>query len=425
VDGGVVAPSPVWAPAAAPSPPPALQLVVVGASQQSAPLAVRERLAIAPADARAALAELRDTTSAALALSTCNRVEVYALTAEGDPGPAQRFLAARAGLAPEALAPYLYVRRGEAAARHLCAVAAGLDSMVLGEDQILAQIKAALEAARAAGALGPVLDRLGQTALLASKQVRSRTSLARRPLSVVAVALQVAATHSGDLAGRTALIVGAGATAELTLKHLAGRGLARRVVVNRTAARAEALAARHGAEALPWERLPDALAEADVVISCTAAAAPVIDARMLGAALARRPDRRLLVLDLAAPRDVEPAPLPGVTYYDLDRIQPLCEANRAERAGAVGEAEAIVGAAAAQFMAWWRERAAAPAVAALRAEAEAIREAEVARALAALPDLTEQERAVVAYLGTALVNKLLHGPLLALKQQARTRPDPH
>jgi glutamyl-tRNA reductase len=377
VDGGVVAPSPVWAPAAAPSPPPALQLVVVGASQQSAPLAVRERLAIAPADARAALAQLRDTTSAALALSTCNRVEVYALTAEGDPGPAQQFLAARAGLAPEALAPHLYVRRGEAAARHLCAVAAGLDSMVLGEDQILAQIKAALEAARAAGALGPVLDRLGQTALLASKQVRSRTSLARR------------------------------------------------VVVNRTAARAEALAARHGAEALPWERLPDALAEADVVISCTAAAAPVIDARMLGAALARRPDRRLLVLDLAAPRDVEPAPLPGVTYYDLDRIQPLCEANRAERAGAVGEAEAIVGAAAAQFMAWWRERAAAPAVAALRAEAEAIREAEVARALAALPDLTEQERAVVAYLGTALVNKLLHGPLLALKQQARTRPDPH
>jgi glutamyl-tRNA reductase len=196
-------------------------------------------------------------------------------------------------------------------------------------------------------------------------------------------------------------------------------------VVNRTAARAEALAARYGAEALPWARLGDALALADVVVSCTAAGAPVIDAGMLRAALARRPDRPLLVLDLAAPRDVEPALLPGVTYYDLDRIQPLCEANRAERAGAVGEAEAIVAAAAAQFMAWWRERAAAPAVAALRAEAEAIREAEVARALAALPDLTERERAVVTYLGTALVNKLLHGPLLALKEQARMRPDPH
>jgi glutamyl-tRNA reductase len=400
-----------------------MQLVVVGINQQTAPVALRERLAISPARLPEALARLHQVAAEGFLLSTCNRVEAVALVGQAEAGALSliRVLAAQGGLPVEAIAPHCDIHTDAAAVRHLFAVAAGLDSLVLGEDQILAQLKTALATAQAAQALGPVLHRLGHTALATGKQVRSRTALSRQHLSIVSVALSLAAAELGDLCRRTILVLGAGQMAELTLKHLAKRPPARITVVSRRAEQAAALAARYRGQAGTWPLLDGALAESDVVISCTSAPEAVLDAARIGRALAQRPTRPLLALDLAVPRDIDPASatLPGVTLYDVDSLQAICAGHRQQRAGEIGQAEALIAVAAEQFMSWWRARTVVPTITALRAQAEAIREAELARALARLPDLTPEEAATVRYLATALVNKLLHAPVTAL----RSTPD--
>jgi glutamyl-tRNA reductase len=396
-----------------------MQLVAVGIDQGGAPLAHRERLAFAPADLPAALGRLRDITAEGFILSTCNRTEIWAVAGHADTGARAlvRFLADERGLSPGAVRPHLRECAHEAAVARLFRVAAGLESMVLGEDQILGQVKAALDAAAAADALGPTLHRLGQLALATGKRVRTETALGRDPVSVVSVALRLAAGALGDLRGRAALIVGAGPTAELALKHLADGRRAPVAIVNRSRDAAAALAARYGARVLPWDDLEGALAAADLVISCTAAPAPVIDAATVARALARRPARPLLALDLAVPRDIAPAAgaVPGVTLHDLDALEAVSAAGRRRRAAEAAAAEAIVAAEAARFLGWWRAREVAPAIAALRGQAEAIRDAEVARALARLPGLNPREAEVVRALAGGIVNKLLHRPVTRLK----------
>lgn len=399
-----------------------MSIIVVGVNQHTAPVAVREQLAVSPESLPGALAALRTQAAEGFLLSTCNRVEAYAVVEEATAGAAhlQRVLAVRPRSSPSLLSAYGYVHADAAAIRHLFAVAAGLDSLIVGEDQILAQIKAALETARAAGALGPVLYRLGHRALTAGKQVRSTTAISRRHLSVVSVALRLAAQQTGDLREQRVLIIGGGQTAELALKHLSGRPPAQLIIINRTTARAVALARRYGAEAQPWPALESALAGADVVVSCTSASEPVLSPATVARALARRPEHPLLLLDLAVPRDIDAAcaALPGVTLHDLDRLQTISADNHQQRAAEIVRAEAIISEAVEQFMAWWRTRAVVPAIASLRAQAEAIRDAEVARTLARLPDLTPAETAAVRYLAVALVNKLLHTPVTALKSAA-------
>ena len=412
-----------------------MELVALGVNQETAPVAVRERLACPPAALPGALAHLRTVARESFLLSTCNRVEVYALL---EPGAASRdrlvsLLTRDTGLSLDRLAPHLYVHHDAAAVRQLFAVAAGLDSLVVGEDQILAQVKTALDAAHAAHALGPVLYRLGHMALATGKQVRAGTAISRHHLSVVSLGLRLAAEHLGDLHGRAVLIIGAGHTAELALKHLVPRRSAV-TVVNRTAERAATLAARYHGQALPWSALDRAVCSADLVISCTSAPQAVLTAGQIAAALARRQsvaaeggfpaphDRGLLLLDLAVPRDIDPAvaALSGVRLYDVDSLQALCAGNRQQRLAEIGQAATLIDRAVEQFMAWWRARTAVPTITALRAHAEAIRAAEVARTLARLPDLTPGEAEAVQYLTTALVNKLLHGPMRALQ----AAPDP-
>ena len=262
-----------------------------------------------------------------------------------------------------------------------------------------------------------MLHRLGHTALSTGKQVRSGTAISRQHLSIVSVALNRAAAELGDLRRRAVLVVGAGQMAELTLKHLAKRPPARLTVISRRPEQAAALAARYGGQAVPWPLLDVALTEADVVISCTSAPDLVLDAARIGRALAQRPNCPLLALDLAVPRDIDPAcaSWPGVTLYDVDSLQAICADNRQQRVREIGQAEALIAVAAEQFMDWWRARTVVPTITALRAQAEAMRDAEVARALARLPDLTPEEAATVRYLATALVNKLLHAPVTALR----------
>ena len=396
-----------------------MTIIVVGVNQQTAPVAIRERLAFGPEDLPAALAQLGTVAAEGFILSTCNRVEIYALVGHAESGSRAiaRFLAESRGCSIEAITPHLYEHVHTAAVRHLFGVAAGLDSMVLGEDQILAQVKQALAPAQQAGTLGALLHRLGHAALETGKQVRTRTALNRTPLSVVSVALGLATTHLGDLSRRSVVVVGAGRTAVLALKHLAGIGPAHVTVINRTQARAAALAAPYQAAVLPWADLDAALLDADLVVSCTGAPEAVIRATTVQRAMAGRANCPLVCLDLAVPRDVEPtaAAVPGVTLYDVDSLQAICADNRRQRAHEIGHAQAVVGTATERFMAWWQARAVAPTIQALRGHAETIRDAELARTLTKLAHLPPADQAAVQYLAEALVNKLLHQPVTVLK----------
>jgi glutamyl-tRNA reductase len=392
------------------------QLVIIGTHQRNCPVAVRERLAFGAATIQPALQALRDYADEGFIISTCNRVEVGGLVAgTGCEQELLRFLADSHHVAIEELAPHLYIYTGAEAVRHLFRLAAGLDSMVLGEDQIQVQLKSALADARRAGAAGPLVDRLLQSALAAGKLIRSQTGIARSHLSVVSVALDLARQVHGSLAGRHVLVLGAGRIAELALKHLRDDAPASIVVTNRTFERAQALADAYNVTARPLEQLTEAIVEADVVVSCTAAPEIVIGAELIAQAPAG--NKPLLLLDLAVPRDVDPAAaeLPGVQLIGVDDMRAICEANRAARAAEVAGAEELVASEVAKFMEWWATQEVVPTIRALRERAEAIRTAELHRTLAKLPDLSPREQEAIGALSAAIVNKLLHQPIARLK----------
>ncbi|HXT36580.1 MAG TPA: glutamyl-tRNA reductase [Chloroflexota bacterium] len=394
--------------------------MVIGIHQRSAPVALREQVAFAETDLVSALPALRRLVPEAAIVSTCHRTEIYAAD---DPegaaaGQALRFLRDWHGNVADQIAPYLYVKRGADAARHLFRLAAGLDSMVLGEDQILAQLKGALDAARDAGTLGPILYRLLEGGLAAGKLVRAETGIARGHLSAVSVVVDLARERLGGLAARRILVVGAGATGELALKHLRDEPDARLVLANRTAARADVLAAQYGAEPWPFERIVDALAQVDLVLGCTASQEPVISAAMVDRALGMRErGRPLMFCDLAVPRDIDPeaANLPGVLLYDVDCLHDLCAANREARVAEVARAEGLIEGEVAAFSRWLAAQDQVPTIRALRDHAESIRVTEVERALAQLPDLSPHQRRAVEALSASIVNKLLHRPMVSLK----------
>lgn len=394
-------------------------MIVVGIHQRTAPLELRERLAFDGQQLAGALDALRQHAVEGLILSTCNRVEVYGVLAAPVAEPLERFLAGHHGLEPAALEPYRYVCVDRAAVRHLFRLAAGLDSMVLGEDQIVGQIKEAYARAHAAGLTGSLLNRLVHRALAAGKLVRTQTGIARSHLSVVSVALDLARQALGSLAGRRIVVVGAGRMAGLALAHLRADAPQAVSVVNRTFERARTLAEHYGASARPFDRLEEALRDADVALTCTAAPEIVVPYETVARAVAGR-TAPLLLLDLAVPRDIDPraAALPGVQLYDVDGMQEICAANRAARASEVAGAEALVEAEVEQFMRWWAARRAVPAIRALRARAEAIVQAEVRRTLARFPELSPQQRAAIEAMGNAIANKLLHHPVIALKEPA-------
>ncbi|MGI8547939.1 MAG: glutamyl-tRNA reductase [Gemmatimonadaceae bacterium] len=396
-----------------------MQLLAVGLNHHTAPLALRERIAVTGDGFAAALAGLGARVTEGFVLSTCNRTEYYAVVGHTETGAAvlRDVLRGSSGLSAEELDEHLEVYVHEDAVSHLFRIAAGIESMVPGEDQILAQIKATLEAASRAGVLGATTHRLGASALAAGKRVRAETGISRHSLSVVSVALQLGCEELGSIADRRIVIVGAGSTAELALKQLAGRGAADIRVSNRTGGRAKALAERYGVSAIAWESLSDALADADLVISCTSSQEPVIEVEMLsrGERAATAP---VVVFDLAVPRDVAPAAadLSGVMLWDIDGLQAICDENRARRAAEIASAEAIAESECARFMTWWSARQLAPTISALVDHAENIRDAELDRLLTRLPDLSEREEQLVRAFASRVVNKLLHQPLKVLKE---------
>jgi glutamyl-tRNA reductase len=393
-------------------------LLMIGVHQRSVPVAIRERFALQSPERTAQLMSFATDGAEGLCLSTCNRTEIYAVVAgsEPDPQPILQLLAEQTGIAQGELAEYVHILEGEHVTRHVCRLAAGLESMVLGEDQIVVQLKAAMEQAREQGTLGQTLNRLLQHALAAGKAVRTQTGIARSRLSVVSVALDLARQSIGQLSGRRILLIGAGQTAELALKHLRDEAPAAVTIANRTPARAADLAERYTARVIGLADLPAGLADADIVLSCTAANEPLIDAALVREIMAGR-ERPLLLLDLAVPRDIERevASIPGVRLFDVDDLQKICDTNRAARAAEIDHADQIIDEAVAKFTEWWGARMATPTIRAIRERAEAIRSAEVQRTLARMPQLSEREQAAIQALSEAIINKLLHQPITTLK----------
>ncbi|GIX46580.1 MAG: glutamyl-tRNA reductase [Candidatus Tectimicrobiota bacterium] len=400
-----------------------MTVAVVGLSHKTAPVAVRERLAFPESQLHAPLQQFQDEAIAELViLSTCNRVELYLETPDPQAAFAScvRFLAAYHHLAPETFASYLYHLQEAEAVRHLFRVAASLDSMVVGEPQILGQVKAAYLAAQAAGRTGTVLSQLFARALGVGKAVRSETGISDHPVSVSYAAVELARRIFANLAQRTVLVLGAGDMAALTVRHLRAQGVQQVFVTSRTPARAARLAQELDAKAIPLEAFPAHLPQTDIVISSTSAPQPLIDRAMVQEAMRLRRGEPMFFIDIAVPRDVDPAvnTLENVFLYDIDDLQGVVEANRRQRQQAAAAAEDIVWREVRQFQQWLAARDLAPTITALRQRAELIRRAELERILPRLGHLDERQRRLVEALSSAIVNKLLHTPTVNLKRAA-------
>ena len=395
-----------------------MTLTVVGVSHRTASLDVRERLVIGPSELTHTLAEVASATGAreAIILSTCNRTELY-LAGAGDETVegAMALIARRIG---ESAEPYAYVRRDREAASHLFRVAAGLDSMIIGEAQIQGQVRDAWELGRAAS--GTLLNRLFQSALGVASRVRTETALGRGAASVSSAAVQLAKQIFGSLNGRRAMVLGAGEMAELALECLTDEGVRTAVVANRTFERAKELAERHGATAMHLDECWAQLAEVDVVLCSTSAPHPVVRRAHLAPGLARRGDRPLCILDIALPRDVEPdvREMGNVFLYDLDDLRAVVAANIERRREELPSAEQVIADEVERYWEWVAGLHAVPVVTEVRAAAERMREREVAQLLRKMPNLAPAEREAIEQLSRALMNKFLHEPSVRLRAAA-------
>ncbi len=396
-----------------------VNLVLVGTNHRSAPLPVRERLATH--DHGHDLVDhvlAADQVAEAVGLATCNRCELYLVggAPEAMREAAIERLAELSGHSRGRLEPMLYVRTGAEAAEHLFSVAAGLDSLVPGEAQILAQIRDAYANAFGWGATGPVSNRLFHVALEAGKRVRHETAIGSGGASVASVAAEVAADRLGGLAGARVLVVGAGRVAELVAANLTSRGAGPLRVANRDSGRAAALAARFGGTAVAWDALAGAADDADVVVSSTAAPGYVIHPGDL------HPGRPRLLIDLALPRDVDPAAaeVEGTSIVDLDDLEVAVRRTIALRRGESGRARAIVAEQAAEFRDWMAALRVVPAITSLRDHAERIRTAELRRMEPRWDALSPADRERLDTVTRGMLNKLLHEPTVRLKQLAAT-----
>jgi glutamyl-tRNA reductase len=397
-------------------------IVVVGLNHETAPVAVREALAFPKEGLPEALCRVREEAGLgeAVILSTCNRVEVYGRSPSASVDAVAAFLASYHQRRLEDIAPHLYRLEGEAAVRHAFRVAASLDSMVMGEPQILGQVKEAYLVAEAAGSLGSVLTALRNRSVAAAKRARSETAIGRNAVSVSHVAVELARKIFGDLRDRAVLLVGAGKMSEVAARQMVRDGARASVLGGRTFEKAGQLAAALGGRAAPFEDLRVELARADIVISGTGAAGVVIRRDDVEAAQAARRGRPLFVIDIAVPRDVaeDAGRVSGVFLYDLDDIKTVAEANLRERRKEASAAEAILEHEIREFLEWRRSLEVVPLLVELRKRGDEIRRTEIEKARRRLGPLTDEQEKALEAATTAIVNKLLHGPTVQLKQMA-------
>ena len=403
-----------------------MSVLVLGLNYKNAPIGLLERIAVPADHLPKALASLctREHVLEAVVLSTCNRVEVYAHVTRFHGGVAdvRNFFAEWSGLPPEDFVDATYDYYDDRAAEHLFAVTSGLESMVVGERQIHLQVKSAFLCAEAEQACGRVLQGLFRQALTVGRRTRAETGISDGAASMVDVGLDAAAAVLGDLRGRVVMIVGAGKMGGMAAGRV--RGSADKILIaNRSPEKAGDLAERVGGTVLGFSDLEQGLAEADLVLTSTGASLPIIEQDAVAAAMKRRPDRPLVLVDLAVPRDVEPGCsfVPGVTVLDVDAIRTVTDVGRTGEE--VAKARALVDQAGRRFAAWRRSVRVEPTIAALRGRAEEVREAELDRFAGRLGELDDREREAVEALTKGIVNRLLHEPTVRLKAVADTRVD--
>jgi glutamyl-tRNA reductase len=399
-----------------------MTLTLVGVNYKTAPIALREQIAIARVDlpeTTRALAAVEGVTECMI-VSTCNRVELLAAV-DGPEIDLTGFLHQHFGLERSLLEPHLYQRKDLDAVRHLFRVAASLDSMVVGEPQILGQVKEAYAVARAAGTVAGQLEHLLQSAFAAAKKVRTETEIGSSSVSIASVAVDLAKKIFGSLHGRTVFLVGAGKMSELAARHLVQQGAGAILVSNRTHERARHIAEVFHGRVIPYEQMHEEASEADIVISSTGAPHPIFRREHGQEFMHRRKNRPMFFIDIAVPRDVDPAmgELEGLFVYDVDDLQAVAAAHLAERSREASDAETLIAGEVERFHQKQRTVNLAPAIVALQRQAEEIRQAELRRVQARLGTLTAEQLAAVEVLTRGLVNKFLHPPMQALKQAAR------
>jgi glutamyl-tRNA reductase len=400
------------------------ELLALGASHKTASLELRERIALPTGRAARVLAELteHDAIHEAVALFTCNRTELYLITADAvdAENAALAILSRQAGLRPTELFGSLYSLRGREAVEHLFAVTGGLDSMIVGEAEIQGQVKRAYEMALVEGVSGPVSNRLFRDALAAGKRVRSETGVARNNVSVSTVAVQLAAEFLGDLSGRRVLVVGAGENAELTARALRDRGVETLFVANRRYDRALGLAQRFAGRAVTFDEMPRELEAADIVVTSTGAPHQILGRDELEFVAASRMGRPLVLIDLAVPRDIEPSvrDCPGIALYDMDDLQRAVARNMDAREAEAAEALVLVREEVARFQDWMASLEVVPTISALRRRADEVVEQVLRENESRWETLSAADRERVEVMARAVVSRLLHEPTVRLKDRS-------
>lgn len=395
-----------------------MALIVAGVSHMTAPIEVREKLTFTPQEAIRELALLRaeGLIREGVVLSTCNRTEIYVVEESTDTLPdITSLLSSRLG---RDAGGFMYVHSDREATSHLFAVAAGLDSMILGESQVQGQVKNAWEQCRAES--GPILNRMFQIALLAASRAREETGIGRGAASVSSAAVQLAKKIFGGLGGRRAMILGAGDVAEIALECLLKEGVSVAIVANRTHERAQTLAVRHGATAMRYDECWESLRDVDVLICSTASPSPVVTVARVGASIAARGDRPLCILDIALPRDVEASvgEIGNVFLYDLDDLRAAAAANLEQRGEDVPAAREIIAGEVQKYWDWVAGLAAVPVVREFREEMDRLRSTELAAALRRMGPLSPEQAEAIEYFSRSLMNKFLHEPSVRLKAAA-------
>lgn len=397
---------------------------VTGINHNTAPLDVRERFALSGEALDSALRAIQPLADEAIIISTCNRIEIYALLPH-DRRPERLLNAVFDDSFPD-IHNHTYSHRGEAAIRHLFRVVSGIDSMVLGEVQILGQVQRAWQTAHKAGTAGPVLSQLFHRAVALGKRVHSETNISRLPASVSYAAVVLARQIFGtQLENRHVLVIGTGEVGEGVARCLYDHGVHATVVAHRQVDRAREVARRYHADTAAWEDLPRYLGTADIVISSTAAPHYVLQRQHVADAVQMRGDRPLYLIDLAVPRDIDPAAaqLPGVYLHNMDDLQAVVRTTMEERQSALPEIGAMIDVETARFSDWLRARSTAPTIKELHEQAAEVTHRELDWALAKLPDLTPRERQIVEAMASRISGKLLHGPIQWLKAQAEGAHD--
>ena len=399
-----------------------MNIIVVGLSHKTAPVEIRERVAFSPTDMGRPLHEMRALPAVveAIIVSTCNRVELYAASREPDAAIAslRRFVADFHGVVLEEIEQHLYDNRGEEAIRHLFRVASSLDSMIIGEPQILGQIKTAYGYAVEFKTAGLILNRFLHKAFSVAKRVRTETGIASNAVSVSFAAVELARKIFDRIDDKAVMIIGAGEMCELAARHFVSNGVTRVLVTNRTFERAEKLAAEFQGKAVPFDEFTEHLAQVDIILTSTGAPTFILGHRQMEEVLRRRKYRPMFLIDIAVPRDIDPKvnDLDNVYLYDVDDLQGVVQANLKERQKEAHRAEAIIAEEIGQFHQWLANLEVKPTIVALRKRLEEISAQELAKTFGNLKDLTDQQRRGLEMMTNAIVNKILHRPIMVLKR---------